>query len=475
MSKKIVSDISANTLQVIINQCCGLVIFYILSRWLSKPEFGEVNWTLAILLTVFNLLSFGIDQLVVKKVASGEPPAAVMALYNTHVMLAGISIALITLFAAKVFPGFFGQHQLIALLGAGKLMIFFSTPFKQTAMGMEQFRALLVMSVVSNLLRCTALTICLAFFTLDLYTVVIIFAAGDLLEWICGYVVTRLTLNLHPGIRFNWPAYRKLLREAAPQAGTVIFTSALARFDWIFLGLFCSAAILAEYSFAYKVYEVATMPLLVIAPILIPRFVKLFNREGGIDATDSRQLSLMLSTQMILATATALLLNLLWMPLVGPLTNYTYSSVNRITILLLSLSIPFLYLNNFLWTTLFAIHRLRLIFGIIAVTFAVNLLGDLALIPLYKAEGAAAAFLLATVTQSISYILKTQTQLTSLNWQKAAGVVFAGIIAGAVYAIWPELWWSRIASFTLFLIILLFIRPLKGAGERLFSQQFIKS
>jgi hypothetical protein len=44
MKKKLLHDISANTLQVIINQLCGLVIFYILSAQLTKNDFGEINW-----------------------------------------------------------------------------------------------------------------------------------------------------------------------------------------------------------------------------------------------------------------------------------------------------------------------------------------------------------------------------------------------------------------------------------------------
>ena len=38
MKRKFIKDISANSLQVIINQVCGLIIFYILSAWLSKKR-----------------------------------------------------------------------------------------------------------------------------------------------------------------------------------------------------------------------------------------------------------------------------------------------------------------------------------------------------------------------------------------------------------------------------------------------------
>jgi O-antigen/teichoic acid export membrane protein len=59
-------------LQLVANQLFGLVIFYILSTSLSKDNFGLLNLALAILLGVFNILSCGMDQLVVKKIAADD-------------------------------------------------------------------------------------------------------------------------------------------------------------------------------------------------------------------------------------------------------------------------------------------------------------------------------------------------------------------------------------------------------------------
>ena len=89
MKRKFIRDISANSLQVIINQVSGLVIFYVLSAFFSKNDFGEINWSLAILLTAFSILSFGIDQVTVKKIAAGEDARSVLSMYIMHVLLAG--------------------------------------------------------------------------------------------------------------------------------------------------------------------------------------------------------------------------------------------------------------------------------------------------------------------------------------------------------------------------------------------------
>jgi hypothetical protein len=47
MSRKFFRDISASTLQVLINQLLGLAVFLFLSICLSKDHYGELNWSLS--------------------------------------------------------------------------------------------------------------------------------------------------------------------------------------------------------------------------------------------------------------------------------------------------------------------------------------------------------------------------------------------------------------------------------------------
>ena len=90
MKTKLVNNLSANTLQLIINQLAGLAIFYILSIGLDKNSFGQINLALALMLAVFNILSFGIDQIAVRKIAGGEDPQFVLPLYIAHVLITGL-------------------------------------------------------------------------------------------------------------------------------------------------------------------------------------------------------------------------------------------------------------------------------------------------------------------------------------------------------------------------------------------------
>ena len=148
--KRFIQNISASSLQMIINQAFGLVIFYVLSTQLDKATFGNFNWALAILLTSFGVLSCGMDQLVVKKIAVGENVNSVLSLYLLHVLSMAVFFYVVLIFSYFFFSSFFKSNLLLIILSVAKLFTFFSTPFKQLCIGLERFRALLFMSIGSN-------------------------------------------------------------------------------------------------------------------------------------------------------------------------------------------------------------------------------------------------------------------------------------------------------------------------------------
>jgi O-antigen/teichoic acid export membrane protein len=400
MKKKLIQNLSINAVQLIVNQLLGLGIFYVLSTGLDKNNFGQINLVLAILLSVFNILSFGMDQMVVKKIAAGSDTSSVLSIYLVHVLISGL-IFYGLLFAGSVF--FHNKNELYSLLlliGIGKLMIFFSTPFKQAANGLERFRLIAYMSVISNLVRCSGLIILGVLHDLSLHNVIIIFIAGDVIELLfCVFLFYR-SAKIKTTLKWNGAGYKSLLLESLPQTGVVLITSALARFDWIFIGFMVSAVKLAEYSFAYKIFEISTLPLLAIAPLLIPRFTKLFQTED----IRAGELKFLVRIEMIVAAFTGLLLNICWSPVIDAVTTGKYGQVNVKTIFILSLCLPVLYLNNFLWTIYFAQGRLKMILASFILTFMVNVLGDILLIPFFKNEGAAFAFLAACIVQTIYYL-----------------------------------------------------------------------
>ncbi|KIC93768.1 lipopolysaccharide biosynthesis protein [Flavihumibacter solisilvae] len=404
MRDRLFQNLSANSIQLLVNQLCGLVIFYLLSTNLNKPDFGRLNLVLAILLLVFNLLSFGIDQVVVRKVALGYDVNRLSSLYFFHVILSGVIFYLLLLILFAVDHRSSGISPLLIFIGAGKLMIYFSTPFKQIASGLERFKLVAIMLVVSNVVRSAALATLALFHQVTLKECILIFILGDLIELLWCYFLFKRRLAIPVSFRCAKSGYLQLLREALPQTGVVIITSAIARFDWIFIGLMVSSVKLAEYSFAYKVFELSTLPLLAIAPLLLPWFTRL-SGNGEFDAGKFKSL---LRIELTIAVLTVLVMNFLWVPVVDAVTDGKYGAVNRHTIFFLSLCIPFLYLNNFLWTIYFSRNQAKMILTGFIITFAVNALSNIILVPILQNEGAAIAFLAANITQTIYYLRQQQ-------------------------------------------------------------------
>ena len=405
MKRKYVSDLWANTAQLIANQLLGLIIFYVLSTGLDKNSFGQINLALALMLAIFNILSFGIDQIAIRRVASGEQPKDVISLYQVHVLITGLAFYALLFVGRFLFPHV-NAYNVILLIGAGKLMIYFSTPFKQTAIGMERFKLLAYLSITSNLVRAFCLIILALLHCISLQNVVIVFISGDVLELAIGAFIFKKSTQLPIKIKWDKSHYTYLLKESLPQFGVVVITSALARFDWIFIGIVLSAIKLAEYSFAYKVFELSTLPLLAIAPLLIPWFTRVFKQKEP----SLYYPKVLVRMEMIVAAFTIVLINSCWSPVIDGLTAGKYGSVNEKTIFILSLCIPLLYLTNFLWTINFAKGQMKMIFTAFAITLAVNVTVDIILIPIYKNEGAAIGYLAGYLAQTAYFLVKNEVK-----------------------------------------------------------------
>src|ERR1700754_490531 len=342
MKKKLIQNLSANTLQLVVNQLFGVLMFYVLSVNLDKGSFGLINLALTVAFTAFNILSFGIDQTIVKKVANGDDARSLLSIYLFHVLFAGILFYGILLLSKAFFFNHELLYRLILFIGLGKLMIFFSTPLKQVSGGMEKFKLLAYMLVVSNVVRGSALFRLSALHLISLNNIMWIFIAGDTLELIFSICLFNKYIGIPIKPLWNKKEYTSLLSQSIPQIGVVLITSALARFDWLFIGFMVSAIKLAEYSFAYKVFEISTLPLMAIAPLLVPKFTKLLKNENY----NRDNLKLIVRAEMIIAAFTVLLLNMCWNPIIDILTANKYGAVNTNTILILSLCLPFLYIMN---------------------------------------------------------------------------------------------------------------------------------
>jgi O-antigen/teichoic acid export membrane protein len=400
MRGRFIHNLTANGLQLILNQGFGLLAFYLLVLNLSKQDFGQLNWILAVLLTSFGILGLGLDHVVVRKIAANEKPDQAFSIFIFHTIVTGIAFYLFLGITLLVIPANNASWAFL-LLALGKMAFYFSSPFKQLAAGRERFKELLYMSVVSPAVKGIAIAVFALNGNLSFETAVLVYLFADVAEFIASIFIAKTKLSLktdYQNIRRN---YLSLLKHAWPQAGSVVFSAALNRIDWILVGILLSTTKLAEYSFAYRVFELTLLPLMIIGPVLLPWFSRKLSQ--GSNPVSNKTL-VFLKTEIIMATILALLFCILWTPLMDMATNGRYGAVNQPVVFFLAATMPFLYVNNFLWTILFAEKKLKLIFKIIGLSLIINIAADIILIPLFQNAGAAAGFLIASVIQCILFL-----------------------------------------------------------------------
>jgi O-antigen/teichoic acid export membrane protein len=393
---RLVKLISANTLQVLGNQCLGVFIFLLISRYLDKSSFGELSWSLAVLTFITTLLSLRLEQIVVRNVAAGDDPSGMLTLFAAHNFLSGLVFFGALSLTCYIYPTLGRQHYLLWVLSISQLLTFWALPFRQLLTGRSAFGWLALLASVSNLIRATGLYLYIVNDLLSLRIVVILFTVSAAMELVLGIWIVCVRLGMRLGMPNPFAAYTGLLRSSLPQIWLVCFNAGIARIDWILLGMLSTPVHTAEYSFAYRAFEFAPLPLLVLAPFLLNRFAR------G-DDPDEAALHVLVRIEMVLATLPTLWLVMMWAPMVDGFTGNKYGQVNTFTFLILSCCIPFQYLINLYWSHAFARNRLALILRITAVTGAIVLAGDVLLIPAYGGNGAAIAFLAAMIVQYILY------------------------------------------------------------------------
>ena len=476
MKNKFFRDISASSLQVIITQLSGLIIFYITSKWLDKKIFGELNWSLALLMVSFAVLGCGIDQIAVRKTAAGNNVSDLLKAYLFHVIATGFLFIGILLIIRACSNAFREQFNLLLLLGIGQFFIFVSLPFKQIANGKEQFPLLLIMSTMANMFKVTALFVLAYMGHTGLWYFAFIYTIAAAIELATCFYLGKRSLQLSISIKTSARKYKQLIRESLPQLGVTIVTSAIARFDWILLGLISTSVILAEYSFAYKAFELSTLPLLIIAPLLLPRITKLFTLPDGQPDQQKEQLFTLSRLEIALSCLLSLILTIGWSPLIDGITNNKYGVVNIHTIIILSCAVPFLYVNNILWAVNFAQKRMKFIVVVFFVSFLITCAGDLLLIPFFRGEGAAIAYLAAVIIQTIHFTARTQIEKLTRIWiclfLSGGSALLTGFL---VKYISGNAWIQAFTAVAIYILLICFFKQLKFSDRMILKGNFLQA
>lgn len=458
MQGKLIRDLSASSAQVLLNHALNLAIFYLTSRYLSKEIFGELSWSLAGSAIIIALLSFGLDLVVVKKIAAGNDKRETAGLHLLHVLITAAITGSLLLLLHLFFPLKGPLFVFLPGILISQLISSLASPFKQIANGTRSFAALALISVTSNIVKIVLLIVLLAFDILSIQYLIGLFIIASVIELLTAFIITISTQRkiLLP-VYFNWSRYRSLIREALPQYGVTIFNIVLARFDWIILGLLTSAVVTAEYSFAYRVFELCRLPLLILSPLLIPIFSRLFAQPAALTAKKQVQLGLLFRTEMVLSLILPVLLISCWTPLMEFITNNKYGAGNEFIFILLAVCIPIQFATDFYWNICFAKGQLAATFRIAVISGLINIVLNLLLIPFAGAMGAALAYLFCFIIQLVLFRRhnrRNNVQPDIFHFIKAVVAASAALVIAKLLTSSP--WITVLLSIPLYFLLCIF-------------------
>ena len=433
--QKLIKDISASTIQTAVTQIFGLIIFYITSKYLSKVDFGEFNWSMAVGSTIIVIASLGLDLVFVKRIALGDNILVITGIHFFHTVAIGIILCLIA-FCINIFiPQFKLIHPLFFFIFVNLALANIANSFKLCLNGLEAYRQLAILSLLTNVFKFSLILFFYLKGNFNISNVIIAYISTSFLEFMLGYFMMnkQLYATVIPLLKIN--DYKYFIFESLPQLGVVLFDSALARIDWILLGIIGTASATAEYSFVYRVFELSKLPIIIIAPILLTRFSKLFNKNETISDKNKHEIHLFLKIEMLVIMFIPIVLVSMWSPLVDYFTNNKYGAVNEKNYWILAFCIPLHGIINFLWTMGFAQGQLKTIMYITIVVSLLNIILNILLIPLYSSLGASITFLLCTILQLVlylKYINQSQIRLSFINIVITIMNAFIAILIGKI-------------------------------------------
>lgn len=384
-------------LQALALQVLGSIFFYVISVYLSKDSFGTISWMNALSIFITTILGFGLEQVVIRRIAASRRSDWAAAAFLFHSLAAFFLTLTVLSLLSIVLKG--DVYRLLPWFFVAQGLLFLGIPLKQFLNAKEKFTPYGVIAIISNSLRVCGAFYLVAVHQIQVYSSIIIMicTAGAELLALLIYVVTQTSFSF----KFRFQAYKKLIKEATAQYISVIFDMSLSRMDWLLLGFMASKAILADYSFAYRAYELTRLPMLIIAPVILPRLSRLMASKPSNQL--QQQVNAFNTAELLLAMLLPLVFNILWTPVVGTITGGKYGAANAAEFSILSLCIPLQFFINLLWSLSFSVKKYKAVSSV-TVTCAITNIGlNLILIPLFKGVGSAVAFLITNALQAVLY------------------------------------------------------------------------
>ena len=242
--------------------------------------------------------------------------------------------------------------------------------------------------------------------------------------------------------RFHWPFLLLLLRRSAPYALAVFLTSIYNRIDGVMVErLLPDGQVEADlYASAFRLFEASNMIGFLFAGLLLPIFSGMIKRGEGLSGL------VQMSFRLIGAGALALFCSLYFYRTEIMIALYDSGSVYSGQVLIYLMGGFFAVCGTYIFGTLLVANdSLRQLNYVFAASLLFNVLLNLALIPKYKAEGAAMATCLTQFGVLAAELILAHRLMRPGNTGNALlrflALLSLALLAGFVIHAWLDTGW----------------------------------
>lgn len=420
-----------NTTVLVVSQVIGYILAFFYSiysaRYLGVEDFGFLSAALAFA-GIFSILTdLGLRSLTVREVAR-DPELADKYLSNAFTLKIILSILsfILVIFIAYLSGYTAEKSYVFYFVVLSLIMNSFSNIFNAIFQAEEKMEYQSVGQIINNVLMFVGIFMAIGY-QLNLVAFALVYFLASAISFIYTVIICVWKFVV-PKIKFDFPFWRVMLKEALPIAVSGIFALISFRIDMVMLEFIRGSMDVGWYSAAYRLMEALlyfpTMYTLSVYPLLARFFVD-SRRSLEISYYKSFKYLLMISVPIVAATT------ILAPQIILFLYQSSYSE-SIIALQILIWAIPFTFVSYVLCSAIVSVNKQWEVVRITFITMIINVGLNLILIPTWGFVAAAVVTVITEFCLFISYYYVVSSHICPISPTK---VLLKPILASIVMCI----------------------------------------
>jgi O-antigen/teichoic acid export membrane protein len=413
----------------------SLALFVVLAREEGPAAVGTFVFGLAWSEIAFAPVNLGFDRYLLRQVAGDH---AELDRHFFNVLTLKLRRAALVLAASSALILVVGEDSTtritVLVLSGAFLLDGLSLTVQATFNALERAE-LIAVALITQRLVSAGLGVVLLLSGLGVVAAAVAYAVGSTLGLMVAIALLARRIGMPARILPQGPR-RELVRASIPFAAQDVMWAGVARVDAVILGALATQAIVGYYGAAYRLLEATLFLSVALQGAFAAMYTYLSDRtEPTINAVVQRSLKFSLA----LLTPCAVVLGVLAEPILELIFGARFDAAVT-PLRLLALTVVPLGITMLMWVLITARREPRVLVIYSAVTLAVNVALNLALIPPLDADGAALAMFLTYAIAAPMMLRLAIQSVGRIPVGRTVGAPLAGGAAMAVAALALEPW-----------------------------------